>query len=425
VKAWLLAALFSLPASAAVVEPVVTVAPGAPISGAAGISGSAASMIPTVPAASVLAPSLNSAVIKAFSGDAVLAPAALPAGAVRFLPTLAPAAAQPTAPAAAAVSDSGAPVPFAPAESLPPAASASRRTIPAVPGARKRDAATERAVGALAARLDRAEGETSAAAGEAGPVERLTDDAAAGLGRRVFDRSSDRALLAEGAGIPSDAGQAFAGVSVPAAASAARLAAPGAAGSGTTPVSTDGEVLRDAVASPLPSAALSRPAIFTVPHGASADFAGAVPSAPREMATASAPGLGAASAAPRSFERLSLELGSGLVVKVRGALGMSPSAVPAAKSFSVGANGSVPASRAGTGAPVTSTEWLERRGLLEVLSASEAAADQIARAVPPRAAALVAPSARVPSPRRPVEVPGAAWALAFLPAAALLLKKLA
>ena len=89
-------------------------------------------------------------------------------------------------------------------------------------------------------------------------------------------------------------------------------------------------------------------------------------------------------------------------------------------------------------APITSTEWLERRGLLESLSVSEAAAFQDASSLstpavaPGRALGLAASSAPgsavVPAPNldptAPVRASLAWWGLAFLPGALVLLKEL-
>jgi hypothetical protein len=117
-----------------------------------------------------------------------------------------------------------------------------------------------------------------------------------------------------------------------------------------------------------------------------------------------------------------------LVVKVRTALGMAPAVAP--RPFAAGAGGKLSPAAAGLDfkrAPVTSTEWLERRGLFETLSASEAAAVQTAGASAAPAAIASAPSRPFPAPLpvRPESAPASAvWVLAFLPVAAVLLKKL-
>jgi hypothetical protein len=127
-------------------------------------------------------------------------------------------------------------------------------------------------------------------------------------------------------------------------------------------------------------------------------------------------------------------------VKVRAALGFAPAA-EAPRPF-VSAAKPAPAAPAArpSRAPITSTEWLERRGLLESLSISEAAASQesaaiasavFAPAVPP-APRPARPSSRsfraapavILDPSAPARLPGLVWwAFALLPAAFVLLKK--
>ncbi|MDE2510540.1 MAG: hypothetical protein KGL74_05410 [Elusimicrobia bacterium] len=262
---------------------------------------------------------------------------------------------------------------------------------------------------ALAARLDKAASDHEQTRSEAGPIAPLPAESADALGRRIFDRAAERALLADTAFAPNGGAAADA--------AAASRSADASRGAESAPVSVytaaDG-TLRDAVAAPpSPAAFLFR----AVPPAAET----------RSPAAASALPVGAAPAPAQapSFERLSLELGSGLVVKVRSALHLDPPAAP--KPFVAGANSAAPASafsRAPSRAPLTSTEWLERRGLLESLSASEAAADQTAAAERPGAMRPPSPS-RLSVPARRSSVPSSAlWALAFLPAAAILLKKL-
>lgn len=193
--------------------------------------------------------------------------------------------------------------------------------------------------------------------------------------------------------------------------------------------------------SPGPGAAAAAPgpglSFFRLP---SALFGSARGAAPTAAGAASAP---RAAAAPVSFERLSLELGSGLVVKVRAALGLPAAGRTLAAPAPNGA-AAARARRAAVRAPLTSTEWLERRGLLESLSATEAAAVQQAAALPAAGASLfvdrgLAPSvaphafaaARAVAPpssdaaSAPSRVPAPVWwALAFLPAGLVLLKEL-
>jgi hypothetical protein len=123
-----------------------------------------------------------------------------------------------------------------------------------------------------------------------------------------------------------------------------------------------------------------------------------------------------------------------LVVQVRAALGLPASAAPrpfaaAARADARAAASAVPR------APIMPTEYLERRGLLESLSASEAAAEQTADALsrrppaPPRAAVSEYAPAALTSPAfifdstKPARVPPLVWwSLAFLPAGIVLLK---
>jgi hypothetical protein len=153
--------------------------------------------------------------------------------------------------------------------------------------------------------------------------------------------------------------------------------------------------------------------------------------------------LAAASAAPIAFERLIVETGSGLAVRIRTLLGRSRA--PRAPASAGGGAAQVAETWTGeyarTDDPVPSTAWIERRGL-EGLSASETAATRGDSAAP---ASSSASPARPPSPEpqsgassasnpgssatAPAPVSGPAripplvcWALFFLPAAFLLLK---
>ncbi|HEX4048830.1 MAG TPA: hypothetical protein VH309_13385 [Elusimicrobiota bacterium] len=426
-SAWLLAALLCAPASAAVVETGGEAASAAPVSGAAGAAmgaGASISPISAVPGASLLAPSLNpAAAIQAFPSRAA---GTLPAGAVRFAP--APLPALPAAAAASAAPPVSAAPGAANTEGFADDGAASSRGL--VPPSGAASAAAPRAI-APGRGLDEAARGLAAPPIEAGGLEPVSAEDAAALGRRVFDRAGDRARLADGsaAGAP---GASSLAVSAGAPRSARRDPLLAASGGG----SAEDGALRDAVASPMPYAAAPGAALsfFRVP--------GSPLSSPRSAAGPASP------AAPLTFERLSLELGSGLVVKVRAALGLAPALVAAAPSPLLAAAARLSGAAALAGprrprAPITSTEWLERRGLLESLSVSEAAASQEAAALAATAAAapsafaraepgLVSPAARralVPAlvldPTRPARVPALAWwALAFLPAGFVLLKEL-
>jgi hypothetical protein len=435
-SAWLLATLLCARASAQVFETGGAAVPVAPVSGAAGASvgaGATPSPILTVPGAASLAPSLNtSAVLKAFPGQAATG---LPAGAVRFAP-----APLPALPAAAANSASAAPTAHRQAsgdtgvaptteDSVPPSGISSESSVRAV--AVRRQHGAEVAADAATTRLDASGRAVPVSLDDAANTGRLPAESAASFGRRLFDRAGEHSALADG----------FAAAGAPGAVAASdgpSISLRGAAGAALAPsAGAQGETLRDAVASPVPAGAAPAGAFsfFRAPA-----FAGA--SAPALSAAAGA-APSAAAAAPITFERLSLELGSGLVVKVRAALGLSPYAAasrPASAATKTAAAARAPRRAA---VPVTSTEWLERRGLLETLSVSEAAATQAA-AMPAEAAALgagLAPAlalGRAPSPlpapagvaalvldpTTPARVPPFVWwGLAFLPAALVLLLK--
>ncbi|MBI3564277.1 MAG: hypothetical protein HY079_03665 [Elusimicrobia bacterium] len=129
---------------------------------------------------------------------------------------------------------------------------------------------------------------------------------------------------------------------------------------------------------------------------------------------------------PAGLDRLSLTAGSDLVVRI-GASAPVPAAPAAPKPFAA----ATPAASAAAlrAAPPSSTEFLERRALLETLSATEAAAVQAARPGGFAADAPLPPAPRLVS-RTPVRRPAAPsspapfWlGLAFLPAAAFLLKE--
>ena len=440
-----MAALLCAPASAQVFETAGAAAPVAPVSGSIGsVMGAGASLSPisVVPGASILAPSLNTgAVIKAFTGSAATN-SNLPAGAVRLapapLPALPAAAAASAAPAATGTPrrESAQETSVAPArrELMPPANPAGNSSVRAVAADKRRGSESDGAPEVISARLEAAGQEVSTPQDEAGGFDHVSAEGAVALGRKIFDRAGDRALLSEGsaAGTPG----------APALAAAADGPTPErrdpllAAFAGGSP---EGEALRDAVASPVP-ASVSPATLVTFFHLPASLFK----PAPGSLEIG-APAAGvAAYAPPVTFERLSLELGSGLVVKVRAALGFAP-APATANTFDGAAKGTAPSSARRPRVPITSTEWLERRGLLESISVSEAAASQEAAALPSpsfadapvRAAATWFAPAYAPAPRStvvpalvldpaaPARVPPFAWwGLAFLPAGLVLLKEL-
>jgi hypothetical protein len=426
-NAWLLAAFLCAPVSAQVVETAGAAAPVAPVAGAIGpVAGVGASLSPisVVPGASILAPGLNlGAVLKAFPGQAATG---LPAGAVRFAP--APLPSLPAAAASAATAVPGAPRQDAQAQTgsaltpdgmIPPAGiggSAAARAS-AAPGSSTR-------IGADAQEL-------STSGDEAGVLDRAPAEGAVAFGRKIFDRAGDSARLEAGSASGAPGASALAAQG---SASAQRDPLLDASAGGTAA----GETLRDAVASPLPAAATPGGAFsfFRIPGSAAAPPRGAL----------GAPGAAPASI-PVTFERLFLELGDGLVVKVRAILSLAPAAsATSAVSPLVSAAQSAPAAAFAVRparAPITSTEWLERRGLLESLSVSEAAASQEAAALIAPAvlaadrapATLLAPAAAAPKsfavpapfpePAAPIRVPALAWfSLAFLPAVLVLLDEL-
>ncbi|HXS99671.1 MAG TPA: hypothetical protein VN915_03285 [Elusimicrobiota bacterium] len=434
-SAWLLAAILCAPASAQVFEAGGAAAPAAPVPGAIGASagaGAPVSPVSAVPGASVLAPSLNSAVLAVFPGRAATS---LPAGAVRLAPAPLPAlpaaaAVSGAAPAAPASRDDRAPQPGpAPArrDVVPPSLAPSVAAARAVAADRRRGAETDASPERASARLGPAGRELAAPGEDAGGLDLLSAEGSAELGRKLFDRVEDRPALGDGApgGAPGEL--------IADGASPARdplLTPSDGADSGV-------ETLRDAVASPIAIAPLSPAA--AAPAGALSFFRRPAALLGSSARGAASPASGAAAprgaAAPVSFEKLTLELGSGLVVRVQAALGFASSSRPLAAPAPNGA--------AAVAAPVTSTEWLERRGLLESLSASEAAAVQqaasgsaagaglavangLAPAVAPHASAARSRAAAAPlAPAAPAPVPAPVWwALAFLPAGLVLLREL-
>lgn len=377
-------------ASARVVETVRVAEPSVP--GAAGASAGAGASLPTVPPASILAPSLG-------LGASFSAPQAR----VHFAP---PAAAEtPAAVEAAPLAEPVAGRAPARKDSVPPSIQEAGRAVPTAASFQGQESA-----GVIAEPV--AEAEPSI------PVE-----GAAAVGRRAWDQSSEHASLDDESLVPVAAPDVAASAQGPAVA-----AAPGARAGRPEAVAVPAfemETLRDAVASP---AAL--PAALVLPrHGA--------PAPPPSRSRASLPLVGTPAAAPvvpaaapssTALNRLSLELASGLVVKVRSALGFLPAsaAAPSGPPRAAPATSEAPA----TGVPLTSTEWLERRGLLETLSAVEFAAGGVSGAPVPAKpgrgadAAPPAPARRAPdAPARPTLPSPVFWGLAFLPAAAALLRE--
>jgi hypothetical protein len=418
VNAWLLAALLCGPASAAVVETGGAIAPAAPVSGAIGASmgaGSALSPIALVPGASLLAPSLNvGAIFRVVPNEGSTS---LPGSPMRVAAPL------PGLPAAAADGAPGAPRQDSPRtgeasarrDLVPPSNAAGQSALPLVAADRSRGADAAAPNGDASVRLDAAGRELSAPLDESA----TSAETAAAAGRKVFYRAGDRALLAGGSAAPTP------GAAAPAAPASERRDPILSASVGG---SAEGEALRDAVASPIPSAAASPSsfASFRVP-GSLLGRTGGAP-------TGASDGGAASIAAPVSFERLSLELGSGLVVKVRAALGFSPAArTPLPSHVAAKAPPARPL------APFTSTEMLERRGLLESLSASEAAASQQAASLPALLPELASVRAYAPasasrsvaaaSPVFGLKIPArtasaAWWILALLPAVLVLIHEL-
>jgi hypothetical protein len=440
VSALLLAALFCAPVSAQVVETGGAAVSAAPVSGAVGaVLGAGASIAPisAVPMATSLVPSLNTA-----SGLQAAPAARLPAGAVGFAPT-----ALPALPAAAAVVDAvpgAAPAPTshptaktavatspdqigtvaAPKNSVPPAGTAAQTGMTTVAASRGMGGGSEIDAAGRVHGADRA---LAGALDAPEAASRGTAEGALSEGRKLFDRSGDSGALSEGVAAAPSAAAPAAPLTVSAAPDGAPALAPTGAASASVPVVSGprDEALRDAVASPVSASggaagALSFFRVFGAAGGPAA-LNGAVPGAP-------------APAAPFSLERLTLEL-RGLAVQVRAAFGLAPlAAAPRAASAAPAAPSSVSAARR---APITSTEWLERRGLLETISISEAAAAQTAAAASPlpapaRAsvsvsayapAALTAPALVLDS-TAPARVPPLIWwGLAFLPAVLVLIKE--
>lgn len=390
-SAWLLAVLLCAPASAAVVvETAGFAVPGSAASGsaaAAAVGGRTASPIRSIPGVSALAPGLTGRT------RAKAAPAVRAASPAARMP-----AAAATQPQAETASD---PVEAASSQGiLPPGSDPSER--PSVAGRRsdRRHEAAE---------------EAALSSGRMNDVDESSLEVAASASDRLFDLASKRSFLVHDAPAKTASGDR---AEFHASATGSSSVRRGRLGR------VEDEDLRDAVASP---AAL--PGSGAGPLGASAaGRAGSAALASGKIGAPVALPIRGRPSAASALDRLSLERGAGLVVSVRsGAAGPSAASLAGAARLPAGSRETPsPASaRLGTlSAPVTSTEWLERRGLLESLSASEAAARQSAAAA--RATTVPAPES---APRRerggaPLRVPAAAWlSLAFLPALLVVLEK--
>jgi hypothetical protein len=406
VSGLLLAVLLCARASAAVVETAPEAAPSASV-GAAGASALSplASPIALVPGGATLVPALSPSSIRSIlgvppsAGRVTLAPEAAPIIPAAAAPGAAPADADPS-PAAA------------PAEALPPPLPAP--SAPAfVPMAPIGAAASRSAVAGMPEAV-RASGSGTP---DAAPSAPRTPEEAAADGRAFWDQATERGRwdLAALFGAGRRAGAALRG------------RAPVAAASGPASSVEDGP-LRDAVSAGVPaSAALARPwsavrgPAGVVPATAASVRAGEVDADP-------------ATSFPARVERLTLSVGSGLVVRVGAALRRE---FLSSEERDTRAGLAASARRA---APSTSTQWLELRGLIETASyapVSSARADAADEAPSIRTAAASWASAPTAAgvetrafARRAAEIPLrsdsgsplAWWALAFLPAALALLR---
>lgn len=420
-KVWALAVLICARAAAAVVETAPEAA-----SGASGSAALGAAAVPSVPAASILAPSLapSAAFLPASLGAAFgVAPGA---GQMRLAPS-----------AVAATPASAAPFAAAPA-TAPSAttqnsgnAAATADAVPAVPPPASATAAPGTAAAAAATGND-----VSQAAANTGngrmvlPAPRMPDarasaEDAASMGRVYWDQAAARPRL--DATAVGESGVRGVAALAP---QTAAVPGPGAATSSAAP--DDGD-LRDAVAAafsgPAPASAFAVPAPGRMQRlGVGATFSSAAAAPPVVGATSP-------SSAPRRLERLTLSLGADLAVRVRSAadrfvLGVRLWTVPGA-----GAPASASSYARPGLAPLTSTRWLERRGLLETAAIPDASAPRGPAETTPasergRLPSLAAPSAegsrlvsaRAVSSRAGSDAPLALWALAFLPATLALLR---
>ncbi|MEK7383545.1 MAG: hypothetical protein AAB262_09705 [Elusimicrobiota bacterium] len=385
-SAWILAVVLSVPASAQVVETVRVAPPSA--AGAAGAVAGAAATIPMVPQASALAPSLGlGATLSAPQPRVHFAP---PVADLRSDVVEAAPRAEPVPGRAAARKDF-----------VPPSIQEAGRAVPSAASFQGQES-----VGVIP--------ESASVQSEA--QARIPVEGASAVGRRVWDRSSEHASLGDVSPVPT-----VSPVVAPSVRGRVFAAAPEARAGRSQSVAVpafETEALRDAVASPMTSPMASpvaaAPAVFAAAPFLPQGGAPVMPSPRRQV-----PSL------PTSLDRLWLELASGLVVKVRAALGWLPASATALwMPRASDASRVVPV----TGAPMTSTEWLERRGLFETLSAVESVAgdvfaaplaaisDRDASASPAAPAAPVAPSRS--KPYSPIF-----WGLAFLPVAVAFLRE--
>jgi len=430
VSAWVLASfLLCARANAAVVEAApapLPVVPGGAAIGAAGAANLGGSLLPSN-GGITLVPSLTPALSLSPSAIGAALGAAPGAGVVRLAPAAVPAlpaSAVTGAAAAAPTAETSAPEarPAAAEELPPPAAVAGDAVAPAA--AARRAPASADSFGAVSA----ADAARAAVPAPAGGLERASAESAAASSRALWDSAADRAAL--------DSSSLFA---------MSRSLGVLLARSGLRPWSRDasvgalaagGETLRDAVGAPVPVPAYARAASGARENGS---FAALGPT--RWVA-------GSAAAAAGAIERLTLSIGGGLTVSVRAALGASSiasaassasaaAARAAARPAEPGASGVVKARRA---LPLLSTEFIERRGLLETvaaipepLSAAWAASStapradgRALRAASSSAPASAASAARRPRPLAPTREAGSSplawWALAFLPATLALLR---
>jgi hypothetical protein len=402
-------------AHAAVVETAVAPAP-TPVGGPAVSVGVAP--IPTLGAVAPLSsglslsPSALGAILAAPASIGVvrLAPAVVPALPASAVPTAAAAAqapADPLAPAPAAVAAEALPPP-APAVAV--AAAAAMAALPSGPAGVAARVASARA--ALAA-------PPSALRAGAPAAE---DSAAAG--RVVWDLAGALAGLSAGpASAPVRSGGGVAALG--------EAAGPAAAGTAAGSILDGGQTLRDAVSGVAGSGL--RPAEPGALAAASARPGAVFAFGGTRAGVAPALAVPAAFAAPSAIERLTLSLGADLVVRVRGALGLDPRTVIAA---------AIPAPRPAAALarplPPFSTEWLERRALLETAAYVPGALDVL----PSDAGVSVAAAAGAARPARTSAAPDARaagrreagtlapeaaflgwWVLAFLPATLALLRE--
>ncbi len=341
-------------------------------------------------------------------------------------PAVAASPAAATAAPASAAPVSAAPTPMAKATTAV-AATGATPSAPSVPPPASASAAHGTAAAAAAVGNDAAEADVKSEAGRPAlpaphaPDARASAEDTASSSRAFWDQAVARPRLdASVLEAPADRG-------------APAFVAPTAAVAGAVLPSVsasagDGE-LHDAVAAAFPAAAPSAAARFAASaSGRSYSFGAA--DAPARSA---APSL----SAPRRLERLTLSLGADLVVQVRSVADRL--AASALRLAGRGAEAVTSARRARrTTAPLTSTRWLERRGMLETaaIPGAEAAAEADRTAVPVSGEGLGRARAFVDSAAagsRPVSVravplrasssaPLALWALAFLPATLALLR---